>query len=117
MPPPPAPRLAPSPASSPPPTRPPPSLRGAAVPDASAPGSAAAPLRTFAARRMEHTAFGDLSLRLGKSYCYCHQGSCEHLVRVLGMRRLAEGDSRLLSDYPACTFWVRLGPCLHTLIP
>ncbi len=45
-----------------------------------------------------------LALRIGKTYVYTHQGSCEHSLRLRDVRRACAADARSRAAYPACVY-------------
>eukprot|EP01134_Creolimax_fragrantissima_P000599 CFRG0599T1 len=56
-------------------------------------------------RTMENTTFSDITVRLGVSYVFVHQGSCEHMVKFEAVHIYDPSvDFRFESNYPVLTF-------------
>ncbi len=66
--------------------------------------SAPASTRELRAACMQDTTLASLALRVGKTYVYTHQGSCEHALRVRDVRRACAADARGRDAYPLLTY-------------
>uniref|UniRef100_A0A8D0DMI8 snRNA-activating protein complex subunit 3 n=1 Tax=Salvator merianae TaxID=96440 RepID=A0A8D0DMI8_SALMN len=61
--------------------------------------------------KMEDYTFNDLNIKIGFPYLYCHQGDCEHIVIIAGIRLIHRDDCLDRSLYPLLTrkhwFWTK----------
>jgi len=58
----------------------------------------------YTSKKMEHTFFVDLSVRIGVPYLYCHRGNCEHVMTINEVRMIHEDDNQNKRAYPLQTF-------------
>ncbi|XP_031557356.1 snRNA-activating protein complex subunit 3-like [Actinia tenebrosa] len=61
-------------------------------------------LKEAQTKSMDESVFGELTIRLGYPYLYCHQGNCEHLIIFTDLRLLHVDDSKNAMDYPLQVF-------------
>ncbi|KAM5193223.1 snRNA-activating protein complex subunit 3 isoform 1-T1 [Mantella aurantiaca] len=54
----------------------------------------------FQIAKMEDYTFNDLNLKIGFPYLYCHQGDCEHIVTITGIRLIHHDDCLDRNLYP-----------------
>jgi len=50
--------------------------------------------------KMEEQSFGNLEVRLGYPYLYCHQGDCEHIIVFKDIRLANNEHPKYVSSYP-----------------
>lgn len=58
----------------------------------------------FSTAKMEATRVGDLTLRVGATYVYTHQGDCEHALRCTDIRLATPHELETASSFPVTTY-------------